>query len=133
MGDGDLLVALRNELHVWSMVGGPSVSWAYERQESSLKLAARQFGLWMARIFSDVEIVNKQQERHCYTENDMERHADALVIIRDPADPSKDFVVDFCYGVSEPGILARNLTFTWHPERLPYDWWTDNAFTEGCD
>ena len=62
-------------------------------------------------------------DRHNYRNSDPVKHADAILIIRDPANPSKDVVVDFCYGSSEGGRLSEKLQCLWHEG--PYDWWTD--------
>ena len=84
------------------------------------------FRNWLAATYANVETVNEQWARHRYQETDALRHADAIVLIRDRQNPSKDIVIDFCYGSSEGGRLADKLRCLWHEG--PYPWWVDNAF-----
>ena len=84
------------------------------------------FRSWLAAMYVNVETVNNQVERHLYRETNPLKHADTFVLIRDRANPSRDIIIDFCYGSSEGGRLPDKLQCLWHEG--PYTWWTDNAF-----
>ena len=92
----------------------------------SLTQLCANFRGWLAATFANVETVNEQWARHRYQETDALRHADAIVLIRDRQNPSKDIVIDFCFGSSEGGRLADKLQCLWREP--PYTWWVDNAF-----
>jgi len=95
----------------------------------SLTQVCANFRSWLAATYVNVETVNLQWERHSYRETNPLKHADTFVLIRDRANPSRDIVVDFCYGSSEGGRLIDKLQCLWHEG--PYSWWTDNAFITG--
>jgi len=95
----------------------------------SLTQLCANFRGWLAARYVNVETVNNQWERHRYQETNPLKHADAFVLIRDRANPSRDIVVDFCYGSSEGGRLIEKLQCLW--KEGPYSWWTDNAFLKG--
>jgi len=85
-----------------------------------------EFRDWLAANYANVERVNDQWERHRYREPDAMRHADAIVIVRERSNPSRDIIVDFCQGSKGDGRLVDKLQALWHEG--PYDWWVDNAF-----
>ena len=95
----------------------------------SLTQLCANFRSWLAATYVNVETVNLQWERHRYQETNPLKHADTFVLIRDRLNPSRDIVVDFCYGSSEGGRLIEKLQCLW--KEGPYSWWTDNAFKIG--
>ena len=104
-------------------------AWPYTGKSEtcvSLTQLCANFRGWLAATFANVETVNEQWARHRYQEADPLRHADAIVLIRDRQNPSKDIVIDFCFGSSEGGRLADKLQCLWREP--PYTWWVDNAF-----
>jgi len=96
------------------------------KHHSVLTLLCARFRDWLARTYANAETVNDQWARHRYQETDPLRHADAIVLIRDKSNPSRDIVIDFCFGSSEGGRLADKLQCLWREP--PYTWWVDNAF-----
>jgi len=92
----------------------------------SLTPLCAEFRDFLAVTFANAETVNEQWERHRHRNPDRLKHADAIVLIREPANPSRDIVIDFCYGSSEGGHLADKLQCLWRDG--PYGWWVDNAF-----
>ena len=124
------LAALRQKLIDFGDTSEENHFFAYGPQAINCKTAARAFSAFLVAAYVDIWPVNLMSRRHCYEERDLMRHADTFVVMRNLDNPSLDIVVDFVHGVSEPGILLDRLQFLWHEG--PYDWWTDNAFTEGC-
>ena len=107
-------------------------AWPYTgKGESCVSLTqlCANFRSWLAATYVNVETVNLQWERHRYQETNPLKHADTFVLIRDRLNPSKDIVIDFCYGSSEGGRLIDKLQCLW--KEGPYSWWTDNAFITG--
>ncbi len=100
----------------------------YKQQTPDMRAACNAFQDYLVEKYDDVELVNLQMARHAYAAGDRSKHADALVILTNPANPSEDIVVDFCFGSSEPGTLFGKLTFNWHEG--PYPWWVDNNFPQ---
>lgn len=98
------------------------------KNQSVLTPLCARFRDWLARTYANAETVNDQWARHCYRETDPLKHADRIMLIRDEKNPSKDIIIDFCFGSSEGGCLADKLQCLWREG--PYDWWVDNALKQ---
>ncbi len=121
---------LVQELVFFSETSPVADSLAYNYQEPDMRAACNAFQDYLVGKYDDIELVNLQMARHAYAVGNRSRHADALVILCNPANPSEDLVLDFCWGSSEPGTLFGKLQVLVHPERRPYPWWVDNNFPQ---
>ena len=101
---------------------------AFNYQEPNMRAACNAFQDYLIGKYDDVALVNDMGPRHNHRVPDRAKHADTIVILRNPANPSEDIVVDLCFGSSEPGTLFGKLTFNWHEG--PYEWWVDNNFPQ---
>lgn len=128
--EGIGVVNLRACLSLFAQESEGNRSLAFDKQPDGCKTAARAFVDWLSDRYSDVRAVNDMWDRHCYAEPDLFRHADAFVVMPDLANPSRDFIIDFVSGVSEPGVLGDNLQ---HNVTSKKPWRVGNAFEEGCE
>ncbi len=118
------------ELALFANLSGSHNAAAFDHQIPDMRATCNVFQDYLIDKYDDLELVNFQQDRHAYAKPDRASHADALVILCNPANPSEDLVLDFCWGSSEPGTLYGKLQFLTHPERRPYSWWVDNNFPQ---
>ncbi len=119
------------EVTLFAQTSQEADDFVFKQQTPNMQLAANAFQDYLIDKYDDVALVNDMGPRHNHRVPDRSKHADTLVILRDPADPSKDIVVDFCWGSSEPGNLYSKLQFLWHEG--PYSWWVDNNFPQEED
>lgn len=84
---------------------------AFSYQKPDMQTACNAFQDYLVAKFADVELINFQQDRHGYENPDRAKHADAIVILVNPADPSEDIIVDFCRASKELGTLYGKLQF----------------------
>ena len=101
---------------------------AFSQQTPDMRVACNAFQDYLVAKYDDVELVNLQMARHAYAAGDRSKHADALVILVNPANPSEDLVLDFCWGSSEPGTLFGKLQCL--VADGPFSWWVDNNFPQ---